>query len=114
MEDYSVPVMQKDTLSDQVIRFLLAMITERRLKVGDTVPSEGQVSQLLKVSRNVVRESYRALAVVGVLAVQSGKKPRIREIDPKVLAQFFSYAAATSQVSAQQILELRRVIEIQP
>ena len=113
MEDYSVPVMQKDTLSDQVIRFLLGMITDKRLKVGDFVPSEVQVSQLLKVSRNVVRESYRALAVVGVLSVQSGKKPRIREIDPKVLAQFFSYAAATSQVSAQHILELRRVIEIQ-
>jgi GntR family transcriptional regulator, transcriptional repressor for pyruvate dehydrogenase complex len=113
MEAYSVPVMQKDTLSDQVIRFLLGMISDKQLKVGDTVPSEGQVAQLLKVSRNVVRESYRALAVVGVLSVQSGKKPRIREIDPKVLAQFFSYAAATSQVSAQQILELRRVIEIQ-
>lgn len=113
MEDYSVPVVQKDSLSDQVIRFLLGMISEKKLKVGDTVPSEGQVAQLLKVSRNVVRESYRALAVVGVLAVQSGKKPRIREIDPKVLAQFFTYAAVTSQVSAQQILELRRAIEIQ-
>lgn len=113
MEDYSVPVMQKDTLSDQVIRFLMGMIAERRLKVGDTVPSEGQIVQLLKVSRNVVRESYRALAVVGVLSIQSGKRPRIRELDPNVLAQFFSYAAATSQVSAQQILELRRVIEIQ-
>ncbi len=113
MEGYSVPVVQKDTLSDQVIRFLLGLISDRQLKVGDTVPSEGQVAELLKVSRNVVRESYRALAVVGVLSVQSGKKPRIREIDPNVLAQFFSYAAATSQVSAQQILELRRVIEIQ-
>lgn len=113
MEGYSVPVLQKDTLSDQVIRFLLGLISDRQLKVGDTVPSEGQVAELLKVSRNVVRESYRALAVVGVLSVQSGKKPRIREIDPNVLAQFFSYAAATSQVSAQQILELRRVIEIQ-
>ncbi len=113
MEGYSVPVVQKDTLSDQVIRFLLGLISDRQLKVGDPVPSEGQVAELLKVSRNVVRESYRALAVVGVLSVQSGKKPRIREIDPNVLAQFFSYAAATSQVSAQQILELRRVIEIQ-
>ena len=113
MEGFSVPVVQKDTLSDQVIRFLLGLISDRQLKVGDTVPSEGQVAELLKVSRNVVRESYRALAVVGVLSVQSGKKPRIREIDPKVLAQFFSYAAATRQVSAQQILELRRVIEIQ-
>ena len=113
MEGYSVPVVQKDTLSDQVIRFLLGLISDRQLKVGDTVPSEGQVAELLKVSRNVVRESYRALAVVGVLSVQSGKKPQIREIDPNVLAQFFSYAAATRPVSAQHILELRRVIEIQ-
>jgi GntR family transcriptional repressor for pyruvate dehydrogenase complex len=113
MDNHSVPIVQIDTLPNQVIRFLLGMITDRRLKVGDTVPSEGYISQLLNVSRNVVRESYRALAVIGVISVQSGKKPRIKELDPGVLAQFFSFAVATSQVSVQQILELRRAMEIQ-
>jgi DNA-binding FadR family transcriptional regulator len=88
MENYSVPVMQKDTLSDQVIRFLLGMITDRKLKVGDAVPSEVQVSQLLKVSRNVVRESYRALAVVGVLSVQSGKNRASGKLIRKFLRNF--------------------------
>jgi GntR family transcriptional repressor for pyruvate dehydrogenase complex len=113
MENYSIPAIQIDTLPNQVIRFLLGMIADRRLKVGDNVPSEGYISQLLKVSRNVVRESYRALAVIGVISVQSGKKPRIKELDPSVLAQFFSFAVATSQVSVPQILELRRAMEIQ-
>jgi GntR family transcriptional repressor for pyruvate dehydrogenase complex len=113
MEDYAVPVVKKDTLSDQVIRFLIGLISDRQLRVGDVVPSEGQVSQLLNVSRNVVRESYRALAAIGVLSIRSGKKPRIKELDSAVLAMFFSYAAATSQVTAQQILELRRAIETQ-
>lgn len=113
MEDYFVPVMQQETLSSQVIRFLLGLISEKRLKVGDIVPSEVKVSEMLQVSRGIVRESYRALASIGVLSVQSGKRPRIREMDPSVLAQFFAYAAATSQISPTQILELRRVIEMQ-
>ncbi|MBS1155537.1 MAG: hypothetical protein H6R07_1461 [Proteobacteria bacterium] len=113
MEDFVVPVMQQNTLSSQVIRFLLGLISEKRLKVGDVVPSEVKVSEMLQVSRGIVRESYRALATVGVLSVQSGKRPRIREMDPTVLAQFFAYAAATSQINAQQIFELRRVIEMQ-
>lgn len=113
MEDYSIPVMQQDTLSSQVIRFLLRLITEKKLKAGDLVPSEMQVSEMLQVSRGVVRESYRALATIGVLSIQSGKRPRIRGIDFTVLAQFFEYAAATNQINAQQILELRRTIEMQ-
>lgn len=113
MEDYFVPVMQQETLSSQVIRFLLGLISEKRLKVGDLVPSEVKVSEMLQVSRGIVRESYRALASIGVLSVQSGKRPRIREMDPSVLAQFFAYAAATSQITPKQILELRRVIEMQ-
>ena len=113
MDNFIVPVMQQDTLSSQVIRFLLGLISEKRLKVGDLVPSEVKVSEMLQVSRGTVRESYRALATVGVLSVQSGKRPRIREMDPTVLAQFFAYAAATSQIDAHQILELRRVIEMQ-
>ncbi len=113
MDDYAVPVMQQETLSSQVIRFLLSMISEKRLKVGDLVPSEVQVSEMLQVSRGIVRESYRALASIGVLSVQSGKRPRIREMDPSVLAQFFAYASATSQISPKQILEMRRVIEMQ-
>jgi len=113
MDNFIVPVMQQDTLSSQVIRFLLGLISEKRLKVGDFVPSEVKVSEMLQVSRGIVRESYRALASIGVLSVQSGKRPRIREMDPAVLAQFFAYAAATSQINAHQILELRRVIEMQ-
>ena len=113
MEGYVTRPMQQETLSSQVIRFLLGLIAEKRLKVGDFVPSEVKVSEMLQVSRGIVRESYRALASVGVLSVQSGKRPRIREMDPTVLSEFFAYAAATSQIDAQQILELRRVIEMQ-
>ena len=113
MEGYVTRPMQQETLSSQVIRFLLGLIAEKRLKVGDFVPSEVKVSEMLQVSRGIVRESYRALASVGVLSVQSGKRPRIREMDPTVLSEFFAYAAATSQIDAQQILELRRAVEMQ-
>ena len=105
--------MQQDTLSAQVIRYLLGLISARQLKVDDLVPSEISVAETLQVSRGIVREAYRALASLGILAVQSGKRPRIAAMDPSVLAQFFAYSAATSQINAQQILDLRRVIEVQ-
>lgn len=106
-------VMQQDTLSAQVVRRILDMITTERLKVGDLVPSEVALSEKLQISRGIVREAYRTLASMGILTIQSGKRPRIREMDTTVLAQFFAYVAATSQVSAEQILALRRVVEIQ-
>lgn len=113
IDDYPIPIMQQGTLSSQVVQFVLRLISAKGLKVGDLVPSETAISEKLQVSRGIVREAYRALASVGIISTQSGKRPRIRAMDPSILAQFFGVAVATSQINIQQIMDLRRVIEVQ-
>src|SRR5687767_260912 len=72
---------KKDTLSSQLIRYLLNRIAQEGLKAGDPAPSEVQVCQDLKVSRGTVREAYRSLAALGILEIESGKRPRVRGPD---------------------------------
>lgn len=77
------------------------------------VPSEVQIGLDLKVSRGSVREAYRTLAALGILEIEGGRKPRLRAIDPHVLAQVFDYALNTAQVSVAHVIETRRAIELQ-
>lgn len=105
--------LERPTLSAQVARHLLALVNREQLRPGDTVPSEVQIGLDLKVSRGSVREAYRTLAALGILEIEGGRKPRLRAIDPHVLAQVFDYALNTAQVSVAHVIETRRAIELQ-
>lgn len=108
-----IPTLERPTLSAQVARHLLAMVNREQLRPGDTVPSEVQIGLDLKVSRGSVREAYRTLAALGILEIEGGRRPRLKAIDPQVLAQVFDYALNTAQVSVAHVIETRRAIELQ-
>lgn len=109
----SVSVFERPTLSAQVARHLLEMVQREQLRPGDTVPSEVQIGLDLKISRGSVREAYRTLAALGILEIEGGRRPRLRTIDPQVLAEVFDYALNTAQVSIAHVIETRRAIELQ-
>ena len=109
----TLPPIERPTLSAQVARHLLALINSEQLRPGDAVPSEVRIGLDLQISRGSVREAYRTLAALGILAIEGGRKPRLREVDASVLAQVFDYALNTAQVSLAHVLETRRAIELQ-
>jgi DNA-binding FadR family transcriptional regulator len=110
---HSVPTLQKPTLSAQVARHLLDLIQTAGLRPGDLVPSEVQICKQLQVSRGSVREAYRTLAALGILEIESGRRPRLQAVNAHVLAQVFGYALKTAQVNATHVIETRRAIEVQ-
>ncbi len=113
MSNTSVTPLKRDTLSSQVSRYLLERISAEGLKPGDPVLSEVQLGRELNVSRGVVREAYRSLAALGILAIESGKTPRVQALKSSVLAQIVGSALRIAQVSAPQVLQLRRALEIE-
>ena len=109
----SIPLFASPTLSAQVARHLLELIARDKLRPGDVAPSEAQICRELDVSRGCVREAYRTLAALGILAIESGRRPRLQTMNAHALSQIFGYALETSQVSPSDVLETRRVLEVQ-
>ncbi|EPK2921982.1 FadR/GntR family transcriptional regulator [Escherichia coli] len=95
------------TLSSQVKNHILNLIAEQKLTPGMPVPSEVQLIQKLGVSRGI-----RSLAALGILETHSGKVPRIKKFDDEVLRVVFGFALATEQVTTEQILQVRRWLEL--
>jgi DNA-binding FadR family transcriptional regulator len=109
----SLPTLQKPTLSAQVARHLLDLIAKEGLRPGDFVPSEVQICKTLHVSRGSVREAYRTLAALGILEIESGRRPRLQSMSSAVLAHVFGYALSTAQLNPSHVIETRRAIEVQ-
>jgi GntR family transcriptional repressor for pyruvate dehydrogenase complex len=110
---HSLPTLQKPTLSAQVARHLLDLVAREGLRPGDLVPSEVQICKTLGVSRGSVREAYRTLAALGILEIESGRRPRLQSMSAHVLAQVFGYALSTAQLNPTHVIETRRAIEVQ-
>ena len=53
---------------EKVIDYIESNILDGHFEVGDKLPSERELSQMLSVSRNSVREGIRILEVIGVIS----------------------------------------------
>jgi DNA-binding FadR family transcriptional regulator len=99
-------------LSDRVVRYLIDYTRKHRLKSGEEVPSEGTLSNELKVSRGVVREAYRSLKTAGILDISNGRSPRVGRLSNQAFSQFLNHALHTEQASTADVLDVRRSIEV--
>jgi GntR family transcriptional repressor for pyruvate dehydrogenase complex len=103
-------------LSDRVTSEVLEMISSRRLRPGDRLPSEQQIGELFGVSRTVVREALRSLAAKGVLDVRNGSGARVARVGTEQASEAVRLFVQTSAnaaggVSYEQIDDVRELIE---
>lgn len=99
-------------LSERVTQHLIKHIKQNDLKPGDLVPSEVQVSGDLGISRGVVRQAYHSLRKAGILEIAMGRSPRVGELRPDAIMPLFVHALSTAQASLEDMLELRRAVEV--
>jgi len=72
--------MTRDSLSLQVCKALKAYIVSENLEPGSQLPSERELSEVLAVSRNVVREGLSVLVAEGIITKKPGKGIFLRDI----------------------------------
>jgi DNA-binding FadR family transcriptional regulator len=104
-----------ETLSKRISRELLTSILRGEIESGSALPSEEDLASQFDVSRPVVREAVKELAVLGLVESRQGRSTRVTPADdwnqfaPEILT-------ARSEVGAVddfllELLELRRLIE---
>lgn len=101
-----------ESLVSRVVHDIRSMIRSEGLKIGDSLPSETAMSEKLGVSRAVVREAYRSMAALQLINVGNGRRAKVSAVDRGVLALVIDHGVQTDQISVQQILDVRRTIEM--
>lgn len=74
------------TLADQAEEKIIEYIKENNLRKGDSLPNEKQFSEMLGISRSVVREAMSRLRMLGLL--QSRTRKGITITEPPLLNGF--------------------------
>lgn len=98
---------------EQIIEQFKNMIAEGTLKKGDKLPSERELVSQLGVSRSGIREALSALQIIGLVESRHGEGNFIRENFEESLIDPFLLIFMLNGSSKVQILELRRIIEVE-
>jgi len=98
----------------QVYDELCNYIQENNLNPGDKLPTEAEMTQMLGVSRNVLREAIKALEITGVITSKPGVGITIcKTRSDLMLTSLLSQISAMSDDRAKSsIEEIRCVLEI--
>ncbi len=105
---------QLDTSSlvDKVETQLVQLLVDRKLKVGDSIPPEIELSKALGVSRTVTREALLRLRMMGLIETKKKKGSVITSPDIFEIMSKSMNPHILDQNTLKEIFELRLVLEI--
>lgn len=97
----------------KVIDYIKTQIREGNLTIGGKLPAERELSVILGVSRNSVREAIRTLDNMGLLSSQQGAGNYLTGNFEKNLVESMSMMFLLNQIDYEQISQLRRALELE-
>lgn len=100
------------SLVDKVEASLVALLQERKLKVGDSIPKELELAEALGVSRTVIREALLRLRMMGLIESKKKKGAVITSPDLFGIMSKSMNPHILDQETLKEIFEIRLVLEI--
>lgn len=100
------------SLVDKVEARLVELLQSRKLKVGDVIPKELELAEVLGVSRTVVREALTRLRLMGLIESKKKKGSVITSPDIFGTMSKSMNPHILDQETLKEIFEIRLVLEI--
>ncbi|WOO37777.1 FadR/GntR family transcriptional regulator [Anaerocolumna sp. AGMB13020] len=97
----------------KVINYIKKQIRLGELSIGGKLPAERELSEILGISRNSVREAIRTLDNMGVISSQQGAGNFLTGNFENNLVESLSMMFLLNQIDYRQVSELRRALEME-
>lgn len=102
---------ERYTLSQLVVQNLKQLILERNMAPGEKLPAERELSQILGVSRAILREALRSLESFGILEIKHGEGTYVAANFLNPLFEQLSFVLQMNEKTVQEIHEVRYLLE---
>ncbi len=99
------------TRVDKAVLDIKEMILSERYDQDGFLPSEGELSEILQVSRMTIREAVRTLEVRGFVERLHGKGIKVSDKSSKVMVQAMDDMFEKSDLCVEDVLEVRAMLE---
>lgn len=108
------PINQKsESIYQRVVTELKTAIVQGKLKPGDRLPSERDLSEMLGVSRTSLREALKLLAASGLVTIKHGQGVYIAEQEQDTYVRKFVDHLFIDKTKIAELFAIRKVLEVQ-
>ena len=104
-------VVEKKRAYESIVQQVLALIENGKLKQGDQLPSERELTEIFKVSRTTVREAIRTLESMKLLQSRQGNGTYVLASSEEELIQPLAAALFNAKDDIRDIFYVRKIIE---
>ncbi len=104
---------KKTRVYEEIVSEIKNLINQGRLKAGDQLPTERELSETFKVSRTSVREAFRILESQGFLESRPGNGTYIAHNTIDSLVQPLASFILQEKDHQLELFEMRRLLESQ-
>lgn len=109
----TLKVVEKKRAYEDIVEQIVALIEAGKLKQGDQLPSERDLTDIFKVSRTTVREAIRTLESMKYLQCRQGTGNYILASSEADLIQPLATALFNARDDIRDIFYIRKIIEPQ-
>ena len=103
---------ERSSLVDKVEANLIGLLKQKKLKVGDSIPTELELVEKLNVSRTVIREALLRLRMMGLIESKKKKGSVITSPDLFSNMDKSMNPHILSDETLREIFEIRLVLEV--
>jgi len=103
--------LQHKRLSDEIADQIVGLIKNGKLKPGDSLPSEREMTNSLGVSAPPLREGLKILETMGFIEIQPRRKIVVKSIAGTVLHDPLTKVVEGDLDMVIQLLEVRKILE---
>ena len=91
--------------------YLMDALMSNKLKTGDMLPSDRQLSTMFNVGRTPIREALKVLSILGLIQIFPGKGTFVASQSTDLFFAPLSWSFLLGQSSTTQIVDVRNVLE---
>ncbi|RFB14984.1 FadR family transcriptional regulator [Bacillus sp. HNG] len=99
------------TLTEQVLEQVASWITSNELKPGDKLPNERLLAEEFGVNRGRIRESLRALALIGLITIKPGEGSFVSGKESVLPAETILWMYHNEVNNLEEVYAARKLIE---
>lgn len=108
----SLTLVDSTTLVDRVEKQLIELFISNKVKIGDSIPKETDLADLLGVSRTVIREALLRLRMIGLIDSRKKRGAVLTNPDLLGLLKKSLYPTILTNETLKDVFEMRLVLEV--
>jgi GntR family transcriptional repressor for pyruvate dehydrogenase complex len=105
-----IEIIRRNKIYEEVARQIERLILAK-MKPGDKLPAERELSEMFRVSRSSIRDAIRSLELVGLVEPRQGVGTVVREITAETLVNPLSNVLVRQRQLVSELLDVRKMLE---